>query len=242
MLTPKRHHSRIVAVVALFGLLLAGCGGSDKSPTGPGQPAGPAVLVLGDGGTETYVMRALRAAGYDVRDGGLFYEFTGASMPPVQAVVLLAGVDYNHDMDDRGEQALVDFVARGGGLLTTEWLCFSISRSDYHQVLQTILPVSYANSYASGAETYTVQLDHQVTEGLPATFSTETDEQFSVLAPKTGATVLLRGSRSGAAVVTWTKVGRVVSMNSAGEYGGTDVWNDSINRLLLNAVAFASHK
>ena len=217
---------------------LPGCG-SDDAPTAP-APAAPAVLVLSDGATEVHVSATLKAAGFDVRDGGLFYEFTGAGLETIDAVVLLTGKDYNNDMDDRGEAGLAAFVAQGGGLITTEWLNYSIDRSNYHQLLKPVVPVSYGGSYAGGSETYSVVTDHPVTAGLPATFTTPDDNQFSVVAPKTGATQLVRGDRSGAAVVTWTQGGRVVSWNMAGEYGGPDVWNADMDQLLVNAVGYVA--
>ena len=229
----------LLATFALFTLLLTGCG-SDDAPTGPGAPTGPTILLLGDGRSEVHVRSTLAAAGFAVRDGGLFHQFTGAGLDGAAAVVLLAGANYNHDMKDQGEAALVDFVGSGGGLLATEWLSYSISQSSYHQILRTILPVSYANSYSAGTETYSMMLDHPVTEGLPATFTTGTQSQFSVVAPKTGAVQLVRGNRSGAAVVTWTKTGRVVSWNMAAEYGGSNVWNANMDQLLVNAVSFVS--
>ena len=216
---------------------MAGCGSDD-----PAAPAGGrgTLLVLGDGGTEDHVIATLKNAGFGVKNGGLFHEYTGDGLGGVDAVVLLAGIDYNHDMDDRGETALVAFVSAGGGLLTTEWLTFSASQDNYHQSLRNILPVTYAGAYASGSETYTVMEDHPVTRGLPATFDTGDDSQYSVVGPRSGATQLIRGDRSGYAVVTWRKGGRVVSWNMGGEYGGPDVWNADMNRLLVNAAGYVA--
>lgn len=217
--------------------LVTGCGSDD--PTGPAGGRGT-ILVLGDGGTENHVISTLKAAGFGVRNGGLFHEFTGDGLGGVDAVVLLAGIDYNHDMDDRGETALVAFVSAGGGLLTTEWLTFSASQDNYHQSLGAILPVSYGGGYASGSETYTVMEDHQVTKGLPANFDTGDDSQYSVVSPRAGAKQLIRGDRSGHAVVTWRKGGRVVSWNMGGEYGGPNVWNADMNKLLVNAAGYVA--
>lgn len=231
---------------ALAVLLLVGPGCSDDddggSPTGGGADPDPVVLVLGDGRSETHVSATLSAAGFEVRDGGLFHEYTGAGLDEADAVVLLAGYDDNHDMQDAGETALVAFVSAGGGLVTTEWLGYSIDRSDDHQILDPILPVGYGGTYGTGAETLSVLVDHPVTENLPASFSTESANQYSVVAPRSGATQLVRGSRSGAAVVTWTKGGRVVSLNMAGEYGGTGVWNADLERLVVDATGFAAHR
>jgi hypothetical protein len=234
------------SVLPVFLLVLAfsvaGCGDDDDSPTGPQQPAGPTVLVLGDDRSETHVSATLADAGFEVRDGGLFHGFTGNGLDGVDAVVLLAGYDYDHDMQDTGEAALVAFVQAGGGLLTTEWLAFSIERSGYHQVLQTILPVRYGGSYGNGTETWNVLVDHPVTENVPSSFATESSNQYSTVAPKSGATQLVRGSRSGASVVTWTRTGRVVSLNMAAEYGDRDVWNADLDQLFVDAVEFVAKR
>jgi len=227
-------------ILALSWAVLPGCG--DDDPTGPRKPAGPTILILSDGGTEGHVASTLRAAGYSVRDGGLFYEFKGEGLADVDAVVLLAGVDYNHDMDDVGEGALVAFVNAGGGLLATEWLNYSISRANYHQVLKSILPVTYGGRYGSGSETYSMLTSHEVTKGLPDSFVTKSGMEYSVIGPRSGATQLVWGSRSGAAVVGWTKGGRVVSWNMAGQYGSDDIWNEDLDRLLVNCTHYVSRR
>ena len=132
----------LLLTLTLSGALLQGC--SDDDPTSPGGPSGPAILVLGDGGTEDHVIGTLKAAGMSVKDGGLLHN---------------------------------------------EWLNYSVSRSNYHQTPKNI---------------------------LPTTIETGEDSQFSVLAPRSGATQLVRGNRSGAAIVTWTKGGRAHPAAGAG--------------------------
>jgi hypothetical protein len=238
-----RHTLKHLALgtLSILAVLLGGCGDDDPTaPGGQGDDGPRVILVLGDGGTETHVTSTLAGAGFEVRDGGPFHDFDGSGLDDVHAVVLLTGVEYNNDMNDDGEWALVDFVTRGGGLVTTEWLNYSIERSGFHQVIQAILPVTYGGSYSSGSETYAVMVDHPVTAGLPETFTTSESMEYSELSPRDGAVQLVRGSDSGHAVVTWTVGGRVVSWNMAGEYGGEDIWSDEMDRLLMNAVDFVS--
>jgi len=238
------HINTLLAMILTLGLA-AGC--SDDSSiapvTGPGGgTAAKRILVLEDGGTEVHVIQTLRAQGFDVRSGGIFHEFTGDGLDWADAVVLLTGVDYNHDMDDRGETALVRFVEAGGGLMTTEWMCYSIDRQGFHHILSPLLPVRYADSYAQGTETWTVQVDHPVTEDLPESFATPSGTQFSTVVVRSGATQLVRGSRSAAAVATWTRGGRVVAWSTAGEYGGGEHWNPRLDQLLVNTVSFISQR
>lgn len=236
-------HCNTLLIAALFlaAVILPGC--SDESTLGPMDGSGPAakrILVLEDGGTEVHVTDQLRAAGFHVRSGGLFQEFTGDGLEWADAVVLLTGVDDNHDMDDRGETALVQFVRDGGGLMTTEWLCYNGARQDFHQILLPILPVRYADFYASGSETWTASVDHPITKGVASSFATPSGTQFSVLAPRSGATRLVRGSRSSSAVTIWNQGGSVVTWSLAGEYGSGPYWNADLEQLLVNTVAYIS--
>jgi len=234
MCTPFKTTRMILLVACALAATLAGCSNSDS--TSPGETA-PVVLVLGDGGSETHVASVLTAAGLTVRDGGPFYEFTGAGLDEADAVVLLTGVDYSHDMNDQGEAALVGFVRSGGGLVTSEWLSYSITKSGYDQIVNVVLPVEYGGSYGSGSETMTVmEADHPVTAGVAATFTSAGQSQWSVVAPRSDAVQLVRGSRSGAAVVAWETPGRVVAFNMAGEYGGADAWTADLDKLVANAA------
>lgn len=232
------HNLLLLMMLALSLAAMPGCG--DDDPTGPGNPAGPTVLVLTDDGTEDQVISTLKSAGMTVRNGGLFHEYTGDGLAGVDAVVLLAGKDYNHDMRESGQAALVAFVGAGGGLLHTEWLNYSINRSGFHQTLKNILPTTYGGSYGNGMETYTVMTEHPVTKNLPTSFRTGNTNHYSVLSPRSGARQLVRGNRSGAALVTWTRGGRVISWNMTGTYGGTEVWNADLNRLLVNATTYVA--
>jgi hypothetical protein len=231
-------NSLLLMMLTLALAALTGCG--DDDPTGPGDPSGPKVLVLTDGGTEGHVISTLKNAGMSVRNGGLFHEFTGDGLAGIDAVVLLAGKDYNHDVKESGQAALVAFVGAGGGLLHTEWLHYSIARSNFHQRLKNILPATYGGSYGNGQETYTVQTDHPVTKNLPASFRTGNTNHYSILAPRSGAKQLVRGNRSGAALVSWTRGGRVISWNMTGTYGGDEVWNTDLDRLLVNATTYVA--
>ncbi len=242
MTRSRSPHHLALLLIGLLALALAGCGGDDDddNPTAPEGPSDPVILVLSDGGTEEHVSAVLAGAGFDVRDGGLFHEFTGDGLADADAVIVLAGPDYGNDMDDAGEMAIVSFVHGGGGLLTTEWLTYSIDRSDYHQILQHVIPVSYAGEYGSESETYTVMENHPVTANLPQTFTTGADGQFSMVEPKAGATQLIRGNSSGHAVVAWTQTGRAIHWNMAGAYGGEDIWTPEMDQLLIDAVGYIS--
>ncbi len=238
MKTNRIHRTALIAL-ALAALVLPGCG--SDNPTAP-EFTGKTILLLEDGGSEAHVKAQLRSAGFRVKSGGLFYEFTGEGLDKVDAVVLLTGVDYNHNMTQAGQDALVSFVNDGGGLLTTEWLCYSMNASSFHQTINSVIPAYYGGYYGTGSETYSVMVDHPVTEGLPPTFATGEDNQYSSLIPKSGAVRLIQGSRSSAAVTTWTRGGRVVAWNAAGEYGGENVWNADTNKLLTNSVGFISRQ
>ena len=233
--------ARNLLILITIGILpLAGCGGDDN-PAAPtvGVPETPrAIMVLSDGGNEGHISTILADAGFDVRDGGPFQEFDGSGLDSIDAVVLLAGYDYAHDMIDDGEWALTEFVTGGGGLFTTEWLTLRIRGGD-NQIIQGLVPVIYDGS-GGGYEEYTVMVDHPVTDGLPETFMIPDANEYGYLELKDGATELIRGSATGPALSTWTLGGHVVTWNATGVYGGEDVWSDELDRMIVNAVDFIS--
>lgn len=246
----RRSAAALIGLVA-FGLT-AGCG--DDSPTAPpppedntgggggggGQPpAAPKVLVLADGGTEVHVGSALSTAGFDVTMGPLYSDYDGTDLGQHDAVILLTGIDYHNDFQPGVEQALVDFVAAGGGLLTTEWFLYYAGRS--YDLLTPILPATYGGDYEYQGETYSRVLDHPITLGLPAQFDVtgawSAVQLVADPAPEKKARVLFHGSYSGDAVVAGQHGnGRVVSWGMAGEYDGTDIWTPDVD-LLLSKIA-----
>jgi hypothetical protein len=99
---------------------------------------------------------------------------------------------------------------RSGGLLVTEWLTSSIGSNGFHQILQSVLPVGYADNHGSGKDTYTVLEEDPITAGVASPFDSPDDNEYAIVAPRTGA---VAGS-------------------------GEDPWNESFNKLITNAAPY----
>ena len=102
-----------------------------------GQAFAENVLIL-SGGLETndnMVKSVLEAHGHRVTIGVPYHAFFGAGLEEQDVVLLLAGYNWSlcvagivpcmpsgpGDMPLAGQEALVDFVSKGGGLVTAEW-------------------------------------------------------------------------------------------------------------------------
>lgn len=211
---------------------------------------GPQVLILEDDGSETAVASILTGAGCDVTMGGLYYNYDNTDFSAYDLVIVLYGVDYGYGIDPDVQQALKDFVQAGGVLLTTEWLTYEGTGNTDWDTMIDLLPLAYNDDYCdSGAgecvETYTKLVDHAITEGLPATFSTPDDwvYSFQVVNSTSVASniqVLFEGSISGAALgIGEFGTGHVLHWSMGGEYDGSDIWSTETSRILTNIADFA---
>jgi hypothetical protein len=230
-------------LVLLAGLAMPGCGKDDgASPTGPSTPAPPLrVLVLSDRGTEEQVGMVLGEAGHDTTMGGFWADEIEVDLEEFDVVVLLTGYDYYHQMTDADQSRLVDYVASGGGLVTTEWLAYYAT---LNPLLSAILPTLPTDDYAYATETYRPVAEHPIADGLPTAFITGPDWSWITLVPDTTAAkeveVAVMGARGGPAVVTGIHgAGRVVSWGMAGVYSGDDIWTRGVEALLLSLVRYA---
>ena len=153
----------LAATLLLSLTLLAACGGDDD-PAAPETPDPAKVLVLQDGGTETRVVEILTAAGIDADLGPLYYEYGANDLDRYDAVVFLNCIDYGESLPDSTQTKYVEWIARGGGIVTMEWFLYY---ADDNEILTGVLPVVEGDDYAYEPETYTRVLDHPIAEGLP---------------------------------------------------------------------------
>lgn len=218
---------------------VVGC--SDEDPAAP-QSNPPRVLVLSDDGTEVPVAEILEEAGMQVRVGGNWWEDAGDSLHSYDAVLLLTGRDYAHGMSETAQTRLTQYVASGGGLLSTEWFVYYSYR---YSILAEILPVLQNREYDYEAESYRPRGDHPILRGLPAVFQTGPDWTWNTLVPDTNVTeraeVVLEGDIGGPAVVTGVHgLGRTCHWGMAGVYNGDDIWTPGVEQLLVNIVAWVA--
>ena len=236
---------RRFTVLPLLAVLIAAATGCSENPTAP-EAHPTRVLVLEDGGTEDSVAVFLRAAGYTVTMGGSHWLFRGAGLAEHDVVLLLSGPQYTSVMPDSVQQKLVNFVANGGGLMTTEWVQYQTSRG-YYQRLRTILPASYGGTYRRGPDTCQVNGVHPIALGLPQTFATGANWGGTRLLAKTDPALQVQvpilGSFTGSAVVTGVHgTGRTACWSMAGHYYSPNIWSREARMLLGNITAWLARE
>lgn len=208
----------------------------------PGSAA--RLLVIGDGDTEDSVVPLLQVEGHDVIVfSGTDSSFDGSTdLSTYDAVILLDGEGYQSGMPVGGQNALKAYVLGGGGLLLTEWVAFEFRNGRYGSMAE-LIPLRRSGG-ATLSETYTVQVAHEITVGLPASFSVPT-QGFNVGSAVSGI-VLVTGSSSGDAVVVDDYgTGRVVQMATAGNYSSHRPFDQgsastNYNRLFVQAAEWVS--
>jgi hypothetical protein len=201
------------------------------------------VLLLGDDEAETQVQTALQNAGHNVTYGGLYYNWDGVTPNPnnFDVIVALDGEDYGYQFTSTAETALSGFVARGCGLVFTEWTAYDVCSSYKSAAIGQLMPVT---SPASGCpygytDTWTVlNAAHPLTAGVPANWSD--DAGWSEVIAKPGSTVLISGTDSNP-LLTFSTVngGTVIHINHDMTYT-TDTINPNALQLILNAVEYSS--
>lgn len=191
-------------------------------------------------------MTILEEAGMDAEFGGLYWEWDGSGLDDVSPFFFLTGYEYNETVADSVQEALVDFVSAGGGIMTTEWMLYETG-GGYYDMITAMAPSLYDDDYDYYTETYTVAVPaHPIAQGLPASFATPDDAwSYSLTVadptPSKQATVVITGSASGDAVVAGKYgLGRTVHWNMAGQNEGEEIWSTEVRQILVNIAKYIS--
>ncbi len=214
---------------------------------GPASASAHDVLVLSSGSTalDDQLRTILQDQGHVVTLGNEFTGFSGEGLAGQKVVVLLPNLgDESGDMPLAGQNALVNFVSAGGGLVTSEWtICMSAFRS--FAALVPVLPVLPNVSYSeSRSITYKEATpDPLLNSGVPSTLTFTADYYYGTetyFAPRRGATVFYTsaGGSGGAGVVGWQfGSGRVIQFSTV--LGTLELGNATYGRLVANAVSWS---
>jgi hypothetical protein len=234
----------LALAAALLGVALLAAGAAPRAVAQPAVDASPTVLVLlgGDQPSDDAAIAALQGQGFAATRGPLTTAFAGEEKDLRDydvVVALFAGATTQSSLTAQGARALERFVAKGGGLVTGEWLARSGQIAD-------LLPAVHCGANRSIDTTYTrvtpnAALDAGVTPSFNLALVAPGDTE-SCLAPRDEATVLYSSSNGGgrrdaAGLVAWNVgQGRVASFStriSAGE-----LQNASYRALFVNTVAW----
>ncbi len=225
------------------------------------QLFGSAILLLssGDSSNNSAIQSVLQAAGNTVTIGPTYNTFTGAGLSGYNAVFLNpSGTFWNAlnppGMTQSGQQALVNFVSAGGGLViggNVMEINKMVDPSAF-STLQAANPATalQADTLNSPISFSGLTTNSVINASLPSTFSftasgytTETE-----IAPKTGATAFFAtnqwtttfgGEGVGYGTVGWNYFGgRVVSLSTFSD--NTELGNASYDQMLTNSFNYVT--
>lgn len=198
------------------------------------------VLLLGDDGSETEVQQALENAGHTVISGGLYWEWDGSNprLDTLGAMIYLDGVDYTKTLGESAAVAVNDFVARGCGLILTEWTAYNYDNEQ--AVIKDLIPVFSPSGDYGESDTWAVQdTGHPLTQGVPNSWADSVAGWSSVTA-KTGTVVLITGTDDNPLLSYSTaNGGTVVHINHDLAYSEEPI-NPNALQLIVNAANYAS--
>ena len=187
---------------------------------------------------------ALRAHGLQVTLGAPYQTFDGSQSLSGHQVAVLAGTGNNDDMPLDGQQALLDWVRSGRGLVTLEWTVWAVGSANRFLILRELLPATYQrHAYRSSIQYLQQASDPILNQGLPAALMLGEGHEAH-LRPKQGATVYYASDYLAGAggVVGWAyQSGRVISLSVAPAYALNPMaQNPTFQQLLTNAVRWAA--
>lgn len=232
---------------------------SGSAPAAPSGGCGKRVLIVTDevpGGEATLAI-AFASAGFDVattqatssdfrgvpslaEGGGLDGGF--------DAVVVLSGGLRTppSDMPVEGQQAIAAFVARGGGLVLSEWAAFQLAAAPEPRwkLLAPLVLLDRSGS-RSGRVTYEVEpsfASHPLWAGLPPSFSFSSSSNVGTIKAAPGIARVAQGSDVGdtVAIRDLPSSGRIVHLAHAGNHVAHGWANVNVQRLMTNAVGWVA--
>jgi hypothetical protein len=172
--------------------------------------------------------------------------FNGEDLQDQDVVLLLPNANWTDlDMPPAGQDSLLQFVNRGGGLITGEWTVWKWGASGDFASLSRIFPVGSTTDYSEDTSiTYTEATpDPLINTAVPFSFGFRSDYfdgTESVLTPHPAATAFYRSS-IGAGLVGW-RVGAGHVLQFSTTVGPIALADPSYGRLVANAVSWAAQE
>jgi len=203
------------------------------------------VLSSGDDTTDSSVVLALEAVGHTAVLGPQYFEFDGTDIDQYTVIYLQPNHNWaSGDMPGAGQASLIDFVCKGGGLLTTEWTNYNVYIRGTFQAMGLMLPTEYTTWNTQSNATFTLDTpDPVVNAGLPDEFDfplTSLAGTESHITPRDGAISFYTTSSfdGGSGVVGWDwGLGRVVCFSTVN--GTLQVGDENFRRLIGNLAIWA---
>lgn len=257
---PSRHSAAVlVAAVLAVGPACreAPSAGSAPAPavSAVSGACGKRVLIVRDEvpGGDAALAIALASAGFDVTTTqATSSDFQGvpslAEAGAFDALVVLAGGLRTppSDMPVAGQQEIVAFVARGGGLVLSEWAAFQLAAAPTPRwkLLEPLVLLQRTGSHG-GRVTYEVDpayASHPLWAGLPSSFSFSSTSNVGTIKAAPGIARVARSPEAGDAVAIrdLPSSGRIVHLAHAGNHVAHGWTNVNLQRLVTNAVGWVA--
>jgi len=142
-------------------------------------------------------------------------------------IVILQMPYYSAAVPEVGQNALIDYVSKGGGLLTTEWTLYCTARGCFNK-LNSIFPVYPTPSFTAKSPIRYIQniADNTINSGIPDDFTFTGSNnggsatELSINTVKTNATIFYHSEQCKAQVNT-VNVGDLVELIDQTLDGGT---------------------
>ena len=221
------------------------------------------LITGGDSSNDSALSSVLQSQGNSVTVGPTYTNFTGSGLAGYNAVVLIPNGPANTaDMPASGQQALVDYVKSGGGLVTGEpVISMTAAFPGDFKTLAQLFPAQWGSANTSNSPlVFTAQSnDPVVTAGLPSSISFPTStkaysSETYLIPTKSNSAISdatafystnqwnnIPGSSfqglfgTGAGIVGGSfGLGRVMNMSTASD--NTSLGNPNYDQLLTNSV------
>ncbi len=203
------------------------------------------ILLLGDDYSETIIAPYLTNNGHQVTIDGIYYEWDGDIPSETEVIIYLNGYDYGYDLGEYGDalaanNAILDFVAGGGGLIFTEWYAYD----EKTEPVDALMPVTYNGDYYYQASWYVSagQHNHFLLEDLLSTEFVEGDgseDTYSDVVTRSGTHVVMDDG-NGIPLLSYTDQhgGKVIHINDGMSYD--DEISNEILSIINRSVMYAA--
>lgn len=180
------------------------------------------VTSSGEPAFDAKLQESLRSFGHAVTIGVPYYHLDGTQNLTGNSAIYLQ-TNYNWSagqLSVAGQTALVNFVNRGGGLVTTEWLLWAMSGGQ-SSTLDPIIPVNPTSNYdEAGTVTFSQDVaDSEINKGLASAVRVPLES--------------IEGTRT---LVASTRAGATSFYKMDGGYIGLAGWNVGSGRVLTFAT------